>query len=90
MVQLVRRPITPPERLKIAKVKIFVIEDRCKGCGFCIEFCPRKVLDYRDELNIRGVHPPYVKNEEDCVGCGLCEAICPDLAIFLKPVEGEE
>jgi len=82
-----RTPLTPPSKLKIAAVEIVIIEDRCKGCGFCIEFCPRKVLERSDKLNIRGVHPPYVKNPDACVGCRLCEDICPDLAIFVKCLE---
>ena len=82
-----RTPLTPPSKLKIATVEIIIIEDRCKGCGFCIEFCPRKVLEESNKLNIRGVHPPYVKNPDACVGCGLCEDICPDLAIFVKRLE---
>jgi len=78
-----RTPLSPPQKLKIAEVEIVVINDRCKGCGFCIELCPKHVLDYESRLNIRGAHPPYLKNE-GCVGCGVCEEICPEMAIFMK------
>ena len=71
----------------VRKFEIHVIWDRCKGCGFCIEFCPRGVLDYSPRLNARGAHPPEVVKPEECVGCGLCQDICPDLAIFVVPVE---
>jgi len=81
-----RKPLFPKKALRLMEVEIVVLWERCKGCGFCIEFCPRKVLDYSDKLNERGVHPPEVVRPEDCVGCGLCQDICPDLAIFVVPV----
>lgn len=87
---LLRKPLFPPKEKKIREVKIYIIEDGCKGCNFCIEFCPKKVLEESDKLNAKGFHPPYVKNEDDCIGCGLCQAICPDFAIFIEEVEKEE
>ncbi len=78
-----KRPITLPQALKIRDVDIVVLEDRCKGCSFCIEFCPRDVLEQGMKLNVRGVRAPEVRNPDLCVGCGVCEEICPDLAIFL-------
>jgi 2-oxoglutarate ferredoxin oxidoreductase subunit delta len=78
-----RRPLSAPQGLKLRDVEIVVLQDRCKGCSFCIEFCPRDVLEQDTRLNIRGVHPPKVKDSALCVGCGVCEEICPDFAIFL-------
>jgi 2-oxoglutarate ferredoxin oxidoreductase subunit delta len=63
--------------------EIHIIPDRCKGCGFCIEFCPRDVLEFSEEINVKGYHPPTVKNEASCVDCTLCTLICPDFAIFV-------
>ena len=82
-VKLAKRPLTPPQALKIRDVDIVVLEDRCKGCSFCIEFCPRDVLEQGTKLNVRGVHAPQVRDPDLCVGCGVCEEICPDFAIFL-------
>jgi len=81
--KLAKRPLSPPQALKLRDVDIVVLEDRCKGCSFCIEFCPRDVLEQDTKLNIRGVHAPRVKDSALCVGCGVCEEICPDFAIFL-------
>jgi len=81
--KLARRPFIPPQALKIRDVDVIVLEDRCKGCSFCIEFCPRDVLEQGTKLNVRGVHAPRVKDPSLCVGCGVCEEICPDFAIFL-------
>jgi len=77
------RPISAPQGLKLRDVEVVVLEDRCKGCSFCIEFCPKDVLEQNTKLNIRGVHAPRVKDSALCVGCGVCEEICPDFAIFL-------
>jgi len=80
--------------LKPIKGEIHIIKDRCKGCGFCVEYCPRDVLELSDEFNVKGYHPPFVKNEGDCCYCQLCETICPEFAIFVtikkEEVEGEK
>jgi len=81
--RLAKRPLTTPQMRKLRDVEVVVIEDRCKGCSFCIEFCPRDVLEQSPKLNIRGAHVPRVKDATLCVGCGICEEICPDFAIFL-------
>jgi 2-oxoglutarate ferredoxin oxidoreductase subunit delta len=83
-----RHPLSPQQTLKLRDVDIFIIEDRCKGCSFCIEFCPRKVLEEDEKLNKIGIHPPRVKDSSLCVGCGVCEDICPDFAIYLVDKEG--
>jgi len=75
------------KKRKQQQTRIMIIEDRCKGCGYCIEFCPVKALEYSNELNARGVHPPKVKKNDVCTGCGLCERLCPDFAIYLKRKE---
>lgn len=85
---LTRRPLSPPTMLKLRDVDILVLEDRCKGCYFCIEFCPKDVLEESKKLNVRGVHPPQVKDAELCVGCGICEELCPDFAIFMVDKKG--
>ena len=69
--------------LQPKKGSIHINKDRCKGCGFCVEYCPRDVLELSVEFNVKGYHPPQVKNEEDCVYCQLCETICPEFAIFV-------
>lgn len=77
------------KRKKLAEVEWKIIEDFCKGCGFCIEFCPVNALEESEKLSAKGVHPPKLKSEDACIGCGLCETICPDFAIYLEKKESE-
>jgi len=60
----------------------FIEQELCKGCGFCIEFCPTKALDFSREFNKKGYHYPLLARELDCNGCDLCGLYCPDFAIF--------
>jgi len=88
--RLWRKPLDA-DRVKIPRAEIYIIKERCKGCGFCIEFCPRKVLEQSEEFNEKGFHPPRVKELDKCVLCSFCEAVCPDFAIFTfeKKCEGD-
>jgi len=81
-VRLWRTPLDT-EKAKLPKAEIHIIKDQCKGCGFCIQFCPKKVLEESKEINVRGVHPPKIVDEDKCIICGFCTAVCPDFAIFV-------
>ena len=78
------------DKLKIPHGELHIIKDRCKGCGFCVEYCPCDVLELSEEFNVKGYHPPVVVEPEKCVNCGLCELICPEFAIFSLPKGAEE
>ncbi len=80
----------PPDRQVTVKGRVHIIEDRCKGCGFCIEFCPRQALAQSSKFNEKGYHPPYLLKEGLCANCRICYLICPDFAIFVTEAGGEE
>ncbi len=69
-------------RLKAPRGEVVIFEDRCKGCGFCVEYCPRDVLVLSERFNRKGYHPPEVLRRGECLNCSLCEMICPEFAIF--------
>jgi 2-oxoglutarate ferredoxin oxidoreductase subunit delta len=77
------------DRMKIPRGEVHIIVDRCKGCGFCVEYCPKEVLVLSKEFNKKGYHPPEVVKEGECVNCNLCEMICPDFAIYSVAVSEE-
>ena len=66
---------------KRSKYQITVIQDRCKGCQFCIELCPKKTLKQSKDFNRKGYRFVYSESDNDCINCGLCEMVCPDFAI---------
>jgi len=74
----------PPdvERIGVPRGELCIITDWCKGCGFCVEFCPKDVLETSKTFNRKGYHPPEVTHPDLCNTCGTCEMICPDFAIF--------
>ena len=74
------------EQPKKKKCEIRIIPERCKGCTYCIEFCPKKVLQVSDKINSKGYYLPAVSRLEDCIACRLCEHICPDFCIFVEKI----
>jgi 2-oxoglutarate ferredoxin oxidoreductase subunit delta len=84
-----RKPLDS-EKVKLPKAEIHILKDQCKGCGFCIQYCPKKVLEESNEINARGVHPPRVVDESKCILCGFCTSVCPDFAIFVVEKECKE
>jgi 2-oxoglutarate ferredoxin oxidoreductase subunit delta len=86
--KLWRKPFDQAE--KAAKPsKVVIDKNRCKGCSYCVEFCPREALLMSQEMNAKGYLFPEVV-EGKCLGCGLCEIICPDFGIHVISGDSEE
>ena len=89
------KPLRQPMDLDRASVplgEVHVIAERCKECGYCIEYCPSQVLVYSTEINSRGYHFPLVAEDKTsaCVLCKFCDLICPELAIHTSEAGDEE
>jgi NAD-dependent dihydropyrimidine dehydrogenase PreA subunit len=60
--------------------KIEVDEEKCIGCGECVDICPVDVYEMQDEKSV-----PV--NEEECIGCESCIEVCEQDAITVTEVD---
>ena len=67
---------------KMLRGTVLIDPERCKGCGYCIEFCPSGVLAISTKFNANGYHYPVVIAADKCTGCDLCGMYCPDFAVY--------
>jgi NAD-dependent dihydropyrimidine dehydrogenase PreA subunit len=56
-----------------------VDEDKCVGCGECVDICPVGVLELQDEKAV-----PV--NAEECIGCESCVEVCEQGAITVTEI----
>lgn len=61
--------------------------NRCKGCGLCVDVCPKNVLELSQNVSPKGYFPAYQARPEDCIHCTLCCVMCPDVAITITQTE---
>ena len=83
-----REPLDRGTAQARAKQEKVIINNRCKGCGFCIAFCPRGVLQFSAEFNVKGYHYPEVIDSFKCADCHFCDALCPEFAIYSADPKG--
>ena len=70
--------VKPKPKPKPKLKKHHINRDWCKGCGICVELCPKKVLELDDQEKVSALRP------QDCICCRLCEFRCPDFAIEIE------
>ena len=68
---------------------VIIDNERCKGCGYCVEYCPREALAMSEKTNLKGYNLAEVVDETRCVNCGLCEVLCPEFAVKLLSSENK-
>lgn len=66
--------------INLEKGRLTIDTNWCKGCGICVEYCPKKVLKLENNII-------SVEDIEKCILCGLCELRCPDYAIYISKEE---
>lgn len=58
-------------------VTLKVNEEKCQGCGICIEVCPHTVFLMQDEK-------VQIADKDSCMECGACANNCPFDAIEVR------
>lgn len=53
---------------------VYVHDDKCIGCGECVEICPVKIFEMIDGKSV-----PITP--EECLGCESCTEVCSADAI---------
>lgn len=68
--------------------QVYIIPGRCKGCGYCIEFCPTQVLTESADINAKGYHYAVVRRDDGlhCINCQFCNLVCPEMAIYTEEI----
>src|SRR6266545_2752020 len=62
----------------VEKPKPFLLPQYCKGCGRCIESCPKHCITAGTEIDPLTGLIPVLLDLEACNGCGLCITACPE------------
>ena len=69
----------------MAKGRIIIEEDKCKGCALCVYQCPVHILELdTSTTNKKGYTPLRVTDPDKCIACTFCAMICPDSVITVE------
>src|SRR5512136_513196 len=55
-----------------------IINDKCPGCGLCVEPCPTKAIKFVAKKE------PVILDADKCIKCGTCYDICKMKAVAIK------
>ena len=65
--------------------KVTFKTDLCKGCGLCVNACPKSILIInKEKINAKGHSPAEMTDESKCIGCAFCATMCPDCIIKVE------
>lgn len=70
------RPHLPYERFR---GKPAFNSDYCIGCTACVQVCPPRALEYKDEVSQGRGRRILTVRWDICIACGQCQANCPAL-----------
>ena len=58
--------------------KPILLPQLCKGCGRCIDACPKHCITVGHEINQESGLIPVQIDFDTCNGCGICITACPE------------
>ena len=66
-------------KLKYLKniVSLEINQDKCNGCGMCINVCPHNVIEMKNKKAV-------ITDKNACMECGACQLNCPQNAIMVN------
>lgn len=65
--------------------KVSFKTDLCKGCGLCVEACPKGLLLIdTSSINAKGYNYATMTDQSACIGCAFCAMMCPDCVITVE------
>lgn len=65
--------------------KVYIDEQRCKGCALCVNTCPKKIIEISKTVaNQKGYHVAQVVDQSACISCKACAINCPDVCIEVR------
>ena len=72
------------DSINIGGIVATINEERCSGCGGCVEVCSYNAITMDFEKNVA------VVNDALCKGCGACAATCPSEAPSLMGFNNDQ
>lgn len=73
--------------VQVEAITSHVNEEKCRGCGRCVDACEYKALEL---LELEGGKKVSRTNEVLCKGCGTCAATCCNGAITMRHYTSEQ
>ncbi len=65
--------------------KVTFQTDLCKGCGLCVDACPKGIIEIaKDTINKKGHRPARMTDQSQCIACAFCATMCPDCVITVE------
>jgi len=68
-------------------MKVHINVQLCKGCEFCVRYCPKQILEMGKGRNAMGDHTPGIYQDSACTACAICARMCPEGAVELREEE---
>ena len=69
----------------MARGRIIIDVNSCKGCALCTNYCPVNILELDVTTTNKKGYTPLITNDPDkCIACGFCAMMCPDSVITVE------